>query len=264
MNFFLFQEMSSLGDSPGDGSGSLRFLEHISSMERNNFTYAVICELVGRLKKKKKDQILTWKNIKEAISLIYDDPLDFISENSLRTSFFAIHHGMTNVRKGGKECEAYQVYLSQVYELPVSKGPRDIPIHSRPTGSATPNDSFQEDVENILFVENCDLTNEIKQLKVNISGLNSKVEKLEKENGKLTQQNNRKEREKIDRKRVAEDRTRQTERAQSWRLKYFKMKEQHHSKEIRLSKTLGSLQKANSKLQKLRRTHADCSKVPVL
>jgi hypothetical protein len=70
---------------------------------------------------------------------------------------------------------------------------------------------------------------------------------------------------KIERKRVTEDRSRQSERAEAWRSKYFDMKEQHDIKEKVLSKTLDSLQKANSKFLKLRRTHENCNNnVPVV
>jgi hypothetical protein len=99
---------------------------------------------------------------------------------------------MTNVRKGGKGCETYKVYLSQVYELPMNKGPRDI-LNRSGTGCAKADDSFQEDMHNILLVENCNLTNEIKQLKANVSEFDSKVGKLEIENKKLMQRNDRKE-----------------------------------------------------------------------
>ncbi|XP_076028574.1 uncharacterized protein LOC143017704 isoform X2 [Oratosquilla oratoria] len=111
---------------------SAGFLEQLKSLKPEQLTNRVVCEIVTRLsrhhgqKKKQKNLHLSWKNIRDCLSIIYQDDLTYISESRLRKDFHTVRTESQKKIRVGKEVKyqnAFSDFMDQIHKLPHVSSP---------------------------------------------------------------------------------------------------------------------------------------------
>ena len=75
------------------------FLWNLRRVEASQLTNEVIFNILKRMPNKKRKRGLSWKQIKESLSVIVEDPLLQITEQNLRTSMMSVKQQVNDLQK---------------------------------------------------------------------------------------------------------------------------------------------------------------------
>ncbi|XP_076028575.1 uncharacterized protein LOC143017705 [Oratosquilla oratoria] len=219
---------------------SASFLEQLKSLKPEQFTNRVVCEIVKRLnlhrgrKRKQKDPHLSWKNIRDCLSIIYQDDLTYICERYLRIDFHRVRAKSQKSIRVGKEVKnqhTFSDFMDRKYKLPpvssctLTKSLSKSSVRDRELKKLSI--SFEEkigvEVLDKLVQESAEKDNlekTVKTLSKTVGKLESKIE-VHRQKGESL-------------KRINEDRVRLRKMVDKWKSKYFEASSDRRKAKIKL------------------------------
>lgn len=158
-------------------AGNEEFLLKLRTISAGHLTNQVVCIIMKRANTKKRKNGPSWRQIKECIGNVMNDPLDGLTEQNLRTSMTSVKTRVADLKKYKDDVhiQDLNLYLNSHYKLPGFQGPREVTVTGtscKPTKTNSFDDEIRALVNTQLLTKSEELVTENKSLKVQVKKSN--------------------------------------------------------------------------------------------